>query len=100
MPSNRSTAARCGASRGSMGVIAEERVVRINRKSALVMAAAVTAASLVGPQSARAAAFVWDGTDSATNTNWSNGLNWAGDPVAGPLLAADTVAFDVGGLGN
>jgi autotransporter-associated beta strand protein len=66
------------------------------RKRAIGLAAAVAVAVGSG-QFARAVDYTWDGSDSATNTNWSNALNWTADSGA-PSAATDTATFDNGGV--
>src|SRR4051794_8009176 len=78
----------------------EREHVGIARKKVVVITAAVAAASaLLATRDARAAAYVWDGSDSATNTNWSNALNWTAD-LGSPSSVADTATFDNTGIAN
>jgi autotransporter-associated beta strand protein len=74
--------------------------VRLTRKKVVFTAAVAAAVStLVPTRDARATGYIWDGTDSATNTNWTNPLNWTAD-LGSPASIADTATFDNTGIAN
>jgi hypothetical protein len=57
----------------------------------------LAAALLAFRVTASAATIVWSGADSATTTNWSDGLNWVGNLAPG---AIDTAFFSTNGMSD